>query len=75
MSFIWSIELSQMHYDQYYLFLFSRSSVGPEYARNRAIVYLILGLIFLGGGIGVTVSLFIDLLNTALLIHNKTCTS
>lgn len=34
------------------------SSVGPEYARNRAIVYLILGLIFLGGGIGVTVGTY-----------------
>ena len=36
------------------------SSVGPEYARNRAIVYCILGLIFLGAGIGVTVSEFVE---------------
>lgn len=34
------------------------SSVGPEYARNRAIVYCIMGLIFLGAGIGVTVGTY-----------------
>ena len=39
-------------------FVFFRSSVGPEYARNRAIVYCILGMVFLGAGIGVTVSRF-----------------
>ena len=55
-----------------------RSSVGPQYARNRAIVYLMIGLIFLGAGIGVTVSLFCNsfpanhdncYLLTYLLIH------
>ncbi|KAK3610404.1 hypothetical protein CHS0354_008693 [Potamilus streckersoni] len=34
------------------------SSVGPEFARRRAVIYLILGLIFLGAGIGVTVGTF-----------------
>ncbi|KAL3860166.1 hypothetical protein ACJMK2_010324 [Sinanodonta woodiana] len=34
------------------------SSVGPEFARRRSIIYLIMGLIFLGAGIGVTVGTY-----------------
>ncbi|KAJ8302575.1 hypothetical protein KUTeg_018971 [Tegillarca granosa] len=34
------------------------SSVGPEYARTRAVIYMIIGIIFLGAGIGVTVATY-----------------
>ncbi|XP_033118599.1 type 1 phosphatidylinositol 4,5-bisphosphate 4-phosphatase-like [Anneissia japonica] len=34
------------------------SSVGSQYAKNRCIIYTVLGLIFLGAGIGVTIGTY-----------------
>ena len=36
-----------------------RSSVGRNYARKRGIIFLVLGLIFLGAGIAVTVGFIV----------------
>jgi hypothetical protein len=43
------------HNLNYSLLDYNRSSVGPEFARKRGLIFLILTLVFIAVGVGVTV--------------------
>lgn len=51
-----------MHLWLLYVYLFQaflknyRSSVGPDFARKRATIFLVLSMVFIAVGVGVTVS-------------------
>ena len=51
-----------------YVFLTFSSSVGPEFSRKRGLIFLILALVFIAIGVGVTVNDYNTVVNQFLFI-------